>query len=103
MHKQQPVAFAGGRQLHQERTSARLIATSVCCRRFLLAEDLPLGYREQVVEFILRNTQGAAAPVPANVDPFTGSGAYMPGAGGGSSSGGWGASAGGSADPFTGV
>ena len=78
-------------------------ALNGCCRRFLLAEDLPLGYREQVVEFILRNTQGAAAPVPANVDPFTGSGAYMPGAGGPSSSGGWGTGAGGSADPFTGV
>ena len=37
--------------------------------------DLPTAYREQIVEFILRNTAGGAAlqPLPSiNVDPFTG-------------------------------
>ncbi len=55
------------------------------------------------MDFILRNTQGAAAPAPANLDPFTASGAYVPGGAAPAGGGGWGASTSGSADPFTGA
>ncbi len=69
--------------------------------------------REQIVQFILQNTQDTAAfhnPVPMNVDPYTGSGAYVPGTAGpvpGSRgpAGGVGngyAVTGGGADPYTG-
>eukprot|EP00898_Chlorokybus_atmophyticus_P001868 jgi/Chlat1/2682/Chrsp18S02992 len=48
--------------------------------KFLEDEDLPMTYRDQVVEFINTNTQAAAPQydVPANFDPFTGGGAYVP-------------------------
>eukprot|EP00232_Nephroselmis_pyriformis_P020757 CAMPEP_0182864674 /NCGR_PEP_ID=MMETSP0034_2-20130328/7288_1 /TAXON_ID=156128 /ORGANISM="Nephroselmis pyriformis, Strain CCMP717" /LENGTH=95 /DNA_ID=CAMNT_0024996935 /DNA_START=287 /DNA_END=570 /DNA_ORIENTATION=- len=52
--------------------------------RWLQDEELPASYREQVVNFIVQNTGGTAAmPAPAsyNVDPFTGGGSYVPGAG----------------------
>ncbi|KAK3255871.1 hypothetical protein CYMTET_34970, partial [Cymbomonas tetramitiformis] len=48
---------------------------------WLEQEGLPASYREQVVDFILQNTGGAAAlpsMMPANTDPFTGAGSYMP-------------------------
>ncbi len=44
-------------------------------------ENLPITYRQQIVDFVLQNTAGALAmpaPVTANVDPFTGAGAYQP-------------------------
>jgi phospholipase A-2-activating protein len=66
--------------------------------------------REQVVDFILKNTGGAvqAPPLGQYVDPYTGAAAYVPtGGGGGASSGGGGGGGsygvtGGGADPFTG-
>ncbi|CAL8462941.1 g2475 [Coccomyxa elongata] len=51
--------------------------------RFLLEEGLPITYRQQVVDYILNLMgQGSALPAvqTANVDPFTSSGAYVPGA-----------------------
>ena len=51
--------------------------------RFLAAENLPATYREQVVQFILQNSAGAAGAPAAHtpsVDPFTGGSAYVPGA-----------------------
>ncbi|GJP80940.1 hypothetical protein CLOP_g11135 [Closterium sp. NIES-67] len=50
--------------------------------KWLLSQDLPLGYREQVVDFILRNT-GQANPMPLGAtipDPYTGGQAYVPSA-----------------------
>ncbi len=55
----------------------------VCCTenpydvadQWLANEELPAGYREQVVQFILQNTGSTAAPPqfdPAFVDPYTG-------------------------------
>ena len=79
----------------------------------MAAENLPWTYREQIVDFIVRNSGGGAAlpPVPHNnVDPFTGGGAYVPSASRPTSSS-WPApaapgpqssAAGGSCDPFTG-
>jgi phospholipase A-2-activating protein len=43
--------------------------------QWLANEELPAGYREQVVQFILQNTGSTAAPPqfdPAFVDPYTG-------------------------------
>ena len=55
----------------------------VCLHRFLAEEGLPLTYRQQVMDYVL-NLMGRSSPLPAagtsNVDPFTGSGAYIPGA-----------------------
>lgn len=47
---------------------------------FILRENLPQTYREQIVHFILQNTGGAVSlpAIPSNVDPFTGGGAYVP-------------------------
>lgn len=69
----------------------------------------PRTNREQIVQFILQNTQDTAAfhnPIPVNVDPFTGAGAYVPGTAG-PQPGRQGASqpsavTGGGVDPFTG-
>ncbi|XP_020095852.1 phospholipase A-2-activating protein isoform X1 [Ananas comosus] len=48
--------------------------------KWLLKENLPLSYRQQVVEFILQNTgQRNSVPDPSLRDPFTGSSAYIPG------------------------
>ena len=87
---------------------------------FLETSGLPMEYREQVVNFIVQNvgaenvtqvslfysrvgnlTDVVFCVQGANVDPFTGSGAYVPGgaAPGGASGG---APGGGSYDPFTG-
>eukprot|EP00249_Psilotum_nudum_P003972 c17494_g1_i1 orf=165-2480(+) len=47
--------------------------------RWLLSEDLPLSYREQIVDFILRNTgQMQPALDSSYVDPYTGAHAYVP-------------------------
>jgi phospholipase A-2-activating protein len=67
--------------------------------KFLEDNDLPPGYREQVVNFIVQNVGEANMSQGANVDPFTGSGAYVPGGGGGGGAG----SGGVGADPFTGA
>ncbi|KAI3446071.1 hypothetical protein Pfo_002736 [Paulownia fortunei] len=49
--------------------------------KWLLNENLPLSYRQQVVEFILQNTgQKDFTPDPLFRDPYTGSSAYIPGA-----------------------
>ncbi|CAI9769098.1 unnamed protein product [Fraxinus pennsylvanica] len=49
--------------------------------KWLLKEDLPLSFREQIVEFILQNTgQKNFTPDPSFRDPYTGSSAYIPGA-----------------------
>lgn len=83
--------------------------------QFLIDNDLPAGYRDQIVQFILRNTaDGAAGGMAAGggdastfVDPFTGASAYVPrGYGGGaavtSSSVAHMPVTGGGADPYTG-
>ena len=60
---------------------------------FLETNDLPAGYREQVVNFIVQNvgeTNVGAGGVSA--DPFTGAGAYVPGTGATTGGGGGGAS-----------
>ncbi|KAL2609949.1 hypothetical protein R1flu_028522 [Riccia fluitans] len=48
--------------------------------RWLLNEDLPLGYRQQVVEFLLQNTgQQTQMQLDSKyVDPYTGANAYVP-------------------------
>lgn len=49
--------------------------------KWLLNENLPISYRQQIVEFILQNTgQKDFTPDPLFKDPFTGSNAYVPGA-----------------------
>ncbi|XP_042004538.1 phospholipase A-2-activating protein-like [Salvia splendens] len=49
--------------------------------KWLLNENLPLSYRQQIVEFILQNTgQKDFTPDPLFRDPYTGSNAYVPGA-----------------------
>ncbi|PIN02311.1 hypothetical protein CDL12_25172 [Handroanthus impetiginosus] len=49
--------------------------------KWLLKENLPLSYRQQIVEFILQNTgQKDFTPDPLFRDPYTGSSAYIPGA-----------------------
>ncbi len=50
--------------------------------RFIERNELPTSYREQIVEFILQKTDGAVSTsAPSyNADPFTGGGAYVPGA-----------------------
>ena len=71
--------------------------------QFLETSGLPMEYREQVVNFIVQNVGSANVAQGANVDPFTGAGAYVPG--GAPSGGGFGAGGGGyggSHDPFTG-
>ena len=73
--------------------------SDVAMYRFLAAENLPATYKEQVVQFILQNSSGAAgapATQTPSVDPFTGGAAYVPG---GSSST---SVTGGGFDPFTG-
>ncbi|CAI9104464.1 OLC1v1003135C2 [Oldenlandia corymbosa var. corymbosa] len=48
--------------------------------RWLLKENLPLSYRQQIVEFILQNTgQRDFSLDPSFRDPFTGASAYIPG------------------------
>nr|XP_028964979.1 phospholipase A-2-activating protein [Malus domestica] len=48
--------------------------------KWLLRENLPLSYREQVVAFILQNTgQNNFDLDPSFRDPYTGSSAYVPG------------------------
>lgn len=64
---------------------------------------MPTSYREQIVEFILQKTAGAvSASAPShNVDPFTGGGAYVPGAASNAPQPGGQTSS--NADPFTGA
>ncbi|OMO63433.1 hypothetical protein COLO4_32463 [Corchorus olitorius] len=48
--------------------------------KWLLKENLPLSYRQQIVEFILQNTGQKDFNIdPTFRDPFTGSSAYVPG------------------------
>uniref|UniRef100_A0A0E0LGL7 Phospholipase A-2-activating protein n=1 Tax=Oryza punctata TaxID=4537 RepID=A0A0E0LGL7_ORYPU len=48
--------------------------------KWLLKENLPLTYRQQVVEFILQNSgQNNFVPDPSFRDPYTGANAYVPG------------------------
>lgn len=78
--------------------------------RFIQAHELPMEYKEQIVQFIIQNT-GNAGPVPSGnyVDPFTGGSAYVPppistapGTAGVAPSSDY-MVTGGGADPFTGV
>ncbi|KAL8555981.1 hypothetical protein ACS0TY_003699 [Phlomoides rotata] len=49
--------------------------------KWLLKENLPLSYRQQIVEFILQNSgQKDFTSDPLFRDPYTGSSAYVPGA-----------------------
>lgn len=72
--------------------------------RWLEEQGLPAGYREQVVQFIVDSTGGAAAQAMGGAmdvhDPFTGGGAYVPAGPARGGAGSIGDSA--SADPFTG-
>ncbi|XP_011037580.1 PREDICTED: phospholipase A-2-activating protein-like [Populus euphratica] len=48
--------------------------------KWLLKENLPLAYHQQIVEFILQNSgQGGVALDSSFRDPYTGSNAYIPG------------------------
>ncbi|XP_078430526.1 transducin family protein / WD-40 repeat family protein [Wolffia australiana] len=48
--------------------------------KWLLNEDLPLSYRQQIVDFILQNTgQRDFSFDPSFRDPYTGASAYVPG------------------------
>ncbi|KAJ6692634.1 PHOSPHOLIPASE A2-ACTIVATING PROTEIN [Salix purpurea] len=48
--------------------------------KWLLKENLPLTYRQQIVEFILQNSgQGGVALDSSFRDPYTGANAYIPG------------------------
>lgn len=76
-------------------------------RRFIEEHNLPTSYRDQIVDFVVRNT-GLKMPVDTsqNPDPFTGGGAYRPGSSAGPSySSGQPSSSvtGGGVDPFTGA
>ena len=90
-----------GRRTYATPSNLQMHLGAAC--RFLADEGLPMTYREQVVTYIL-NLMGQAsalAPVAStNVDPFTGQGAYVPGAANGFPTPGGGASAS-HADPFT--
>ena len=76
--------------------------------RFIAENALPTSYREQITQFLISNTNGAVNinldTSGAYVDPLTGAGAYVPGAGTGSA--GWQSSAQAAlptnVDPFTG-
>ncbi|CAA0807585.1 transducin family protein / WD-40 repeat family protein [Striga hermonthica] len=49
--------------------------------KWLLNQNLPLSYRQQIVEFIMQNTgQKDFTPDPMFRDPYTGASAYVPGA-----------------------
>ncbi|KAL0051183.1 hypothetical protein WJX82_003205 [Trebouxia sp. C0006] len=54
----------------------------IAADKFIERNELPTSYREQIVEFILQKTDGAVSTsAPSyNADPFTGGGAYVPGA-----------------------
>ena len=67
-------------------------------------ENLPITYRQQIVDFVLQNTAGALkmpAPVVMNVDPFTGGAAYQPSGSHGQAAPS--SSSGPNVDPFTGT
>ncbi|KPV75934.1 uncharacterized protein RHOBADRAFT_13968, partial [Rhodotorula graminis WP1] len=65
---------------------------------FLNANELPMGYIDQIAAFIEQNTGGVKLGGSGNVDPFTGTSSYRSTTGGA----GAGAGAGGGVDPFTG-
>lgn len=69
-------------------------------QRFLHANELPLGYIDQIADFIEQNAGGVKLGSSGNVDPFTGASSYrsQPSA----STGLVGSSSGFSGDPFTG-
>jgi len=77
--------------------------------KFIEEYELPPGYKEQIVEFILQNTQKSVAVgrgTGAHVDPYNGASAYVPPPSqghqhGGPVGGGYSVTGGG-ADPFTG-
>ncbi|GAA5931392.1 WD repeat PLAP family protein [Sporobolomyces koalae] len=68
-------------------------------QRFLFANELPLGYIDQIADFIEKNTGGVKLGPTDNVDPYTGASSYR---GAGASSAGSANSQGFSGDPFTG-
>uniref|UniRef100_A0A7S1T7Z2 PFU domain-containing protein n=1 Tax=Tetraselmis chuii TaxID=63592 RepID=A0A7S1T7Z2_9CHLO len=71
---------------------------------FLMQYELPATYKDQMVQFILQNTGGNVTMPVSNLDPYTGSGAYVPSAGSGFPSSGstQGTVTGGGVDPYTG-
>lgn len=68
-------------------------------QRFLYANELPLGYIDQIADFIEQNAGGVKLGSSGNADPFTGGSSYrsQPNAFAGPP-----ASSGFSGDPFTG-
>ncbi|GAA5900258.1 WD repeat PLAP family protein [Sporobolomyces salmoneus] len=72
-------------------------------QRFLFANELPIGYIDQIADFIEKNTGGVKLGPTDNVDPYTGASSYRgAGGAGGSGQGGGNASSGFSGDPYTG-
>lgn len=67
---------------------------------FLFANDLPLGYIDQIADFIEKNTGGVKLGGSANVDPYTGASSYRSAGSAGPSTSN--ASSTFSGDPFTG-
>ncbi|GAA5960503.1 hypothetical protein JCM8115_003201 [Rhodotorula mucilaginosa] len=69
-------------------------------QRFLHANELPMGYIDQIADFIEQNAGGVKLGSSGNVDPFTGASSYrsQPSAPTGSA----GSSSGFTGDPFTG-
>ncbi|GAA6006441.1 hypothetical protein JCM11491_004961 [Sporobolomyces phaffii] len=70
-------------------------------QRFLFANELPIGYIDQIADFIEKNTGGVKLGPTDNVDPYTGASSYR-GAGNGGGGGGASSAAGFSGDPYTG-
>ncbi|GAA5947309.1 hypothetical protein JCM3765_001619 [Sporobolomyces pararoseus] len=75
-------------------------------QRFLFANELPIGYIDQIADFIEKNTGGVKLGPTDNVDPYTGASSYR-GAGNASAGGRAGgasapSSSGFSGDPYTG-
>ncbi|GAA5851353.1 hypothetical protein JCM9279_001114 [Rhodotorula babjevae] len=68
---------------------------------FLNANELPMGYIDQIAAFIEQNTGGVKLGGSGNVDPFTGASSYRSTTGGGGAGAG-GGGGGGGVDPFTG-
>lgn len=68
--------------LHKRADACKALTSWKPLCRFLEEEGLPMTYRQQVVDYIL-NLMGRDSALPAagspNVDPFTSSGAYVPG------------------------
>ena len=100
LHQQQQLSYWHRSYWHPYLRIDEILSFALVCR-FLAEEGLPMTYRQQVVEYIL-NLMGRDSALPsagtANVDPFTSSGAYVPG---GSAFPAPGRASQGAGDPFT--